>query len=187
MQIKISPTAHIRLIASTDAPRIFYLVDKNRAYLREWLPWVDGTQVEEDTINFIQFSLVQHEKGKQVPMVVVSDGELVGLIGLNEMHLAYGHAHIGYWLSEECQGKGLMTLSTIAMLNYAFSVLNLNRVEIRCAPRNLSSRAIPERLGLFREGTLRQIERLYDRYVDLIVYSILREEWLKKEWRVDVK
>jgi L-amino acid N-acyltransferase YncA len=43
------------------------------------------------------------------------------------------------------------------------------RVEIRAAPANARSRAIPERPGFTQEGTLRQVERVGDRYLDNVV------------------
>jgi hypothetical protein len=51
------------------------------------------------------------------------------------------------------------------------------RVEIRAAPENARSRAIPERLGFTQEGTLRQVERVGDRYLDNVVYAMLAEDW----------
>ena len=62
-------------------------------------------------------------------------------------------------------------------MDHAFSVWDLNRVEIRAAPENLRSRAIPERLGFTEEGTLRQAERVGDRYLDNTVYAVLAEDW----------
>jgi RimJ/RimL family protein N-acetyltransferase len=50
------------------------------------------------------------------------------------------------------------------------------RVEIRAAPENARSRAIPERLGFTQEGTLRQVERVGDRYLDNVVYAMLAED-----------
>ena len=51
------------------------------------------------------------------------------------------------------------------------------RVEIRAAQENARSRAIPERLGFTQEGTLRQVERVGDRYLDNVVYAMLAEDW----------
>jgi hypothetical protein len=51
------------------------------------------------------------------------------------------------------------------------------RVEIRAAPENARSRAIPERLGFTQEGTLRQVECVGDRYLDNVVYAMLAEDW----------
>lgn len=73
-----------------------------------------------------------------------------------------------------------MTKACIAFINHAFSELQLNRVEIRCAVGNTKSRAIPERLGFTNEGTIRDGEWLYDHFVNHIVYGILAMEWIKE-------
>jgi len=85
---------------------------------------------------------------------------------------------IGYWLGERFQGSGVMTKSCKALIEYAFRELKLNRVEIRCAEKNLRSRAIPERLGFVNEGMIREAEWLYDHFVDHVVYGVLAREWL---------
>jgi len=69
--------------------------------------------------------------------------------------------------------KGTMTQAVQALVEHAFSVWELNRVEIRVAPDNQRSAAIPLRLGFEYEGTLRQAQRIGDRYVDLAVYALL--------------
>jgi ribosomal-protein-serine acetyltransferase len=62
-------------------------------------------------------------------------------------------------------------------VDYAFSGLKLNRVEIACATENKKSQAIPKRLGFTEEGIARQAEWLYDHYVDHIVYGLLASDW----------
>ena len=70
-----------------------------------------------------------------------------------------------------------MTASCRAVVQYAFNDMGLNRVVIRCATGNRRSRAIPERLGFTLEGVAKQSEWLYDHFVDLAIYSLLRSEW----------
>jgi ribosomal-protein-serine acetyltransferase len=86
-------------------------------------------------------------------------------------------AAIGYWLAQEAEGHGLMTAAVTALLRHGFRTLQLNRIEIRAGLRNRRSRAIPKRLGFRHEGTLRQAERLADRFVDHAVYGLLKEDW----------
>ncbi len=70
-----------------------------------------------------------------------------------------------------------MTKTVKALMHYAFEELQLNKVEIRAAVGNVKSRAIPERLNFTIEGTIRDAEWLYDRYVDHVVYGMLVKEW----------
>jgi ribosomal-protein-serine acetyltransferase len=70
-----------------------------------------------------------------------------------------------------------MTEAVAALIGYAFDVWKLNRVEIRVAVGNRRSAAIPQRLGFREEGTLRQRERHGDSFKDIVVYSILAQEW----------
>lgn len=70
-----------------------------------------------------------------------------------------------------------MTKVAKALTNYAFTHLNLNKVEIRAAVGNKKSRSVPERLGFVNEGIIRQAEWLYDHYVDITVYGVLANEW----------
>lgn len=62
-------------------------------------------------------------------------------------------------------------------MDHALLEMKLNRAEIRCATENTRSRTIPERLGFTRDGVLRQVQLLHDRYLDQVVYSMLAEQW----------
>jgi len=103
------------------------------------------------------------------------------MIGLHSIDWANRKTSIGYYVAKEAQGKGIVTRSVRAVLDYAFRELELNRVEIRCGVSNWKSRAIPERLGFTNEGIIRDGEWLYDHYHDLVVYSMLAREWFAKE------
>ncbi|MNP73636.1 putative ribosomal N-acetyltransferase YdaF [compost metagenome] len=70
-----------------------------------------------------------------------------------------------------------MTSACRVLVDYALLEMELQRVEIRCATANVTSRAIPERLGFVLEGVIRQAEKLPDGYVNHAVYGLLRSEW----------
>ena len=70
-----------------------------------------------------------------------------------------------------------MTAAVRALTDHALRAWELNRVEIGVASENRHSRAIPERLGFREEGTVRQAQRVGDRYLDLVVYGMLAEDW----------
>ncbi|KMJ55662.1 alanine acetyltransferase [Bacillus sp. LL01] len=167
----------LKLVSIQDAEETFQLVEKNRAYLREWLPWVDSSKTAEDTkASFLSF-LKNYGEQKSLTTAIMYQGKIAGIAGFNKIDWTNKIAYIGYWLGSEYQGKGIMTDVAKALTAYAFSELRLNRVEIRAAVENKKSRAIPERLGYKKEGTVRQTEWLYDHYVDHVIYGTLKSEW----------
>lgn len=174
---KIDENVSLKLIELNDAQRVFELTDKSRDYLRSWLPWLDFTNNVEDTKDFIRTCLMSYAETKGLHTVIIYNGEIVGVAGFNSINWSNKTAYIGYWLGEKYQGNGIMTKVTKALTNYAFHHLNLNKVEIRAAVENRSSRSIPKRSGFVYEGTIRQAECLYNHYVDHAVYGVLASEW----------
>ncbi len=87
---------------------------------------------------------------------------------------------IGYWLGDQYEGKGIISMSCKALVDYIFHDLELNRIEIRCAQENTRSQRIPETLGFTKEGILRESEWLYDRFSNSIIYALLKNEWDEK-------
>ncbi|MCD5325497.1 MULTISPECIES: GNAT family N-acetyltransferase [Pontibacillus] len=174
---QINKELHLKLLDVTDIDRLFRLVNSNRRHLRKWLPWVDVTEKPEDTKRFIESTMQKFADNKGFETGIYYKGELAGVIGVHELDHQNKKTSIGYWLGENFQGKGIVTKAATTYLHYLFETRGFNRVEIRCAKRNKKSQAIPERLGFTKEGTIRQCEWVNDRYVDHVVYSLLKEEY----------
>ncbi len=168
----ISANFELRLLHLPDADELFQLTDENREHLREWLPWLDGTQTVGDTESFILSVMRQFAETRAFSTGIWWDAKLVGVIGFNRIDWSDGCAYPGYWLGKAHQGKGIMTRSCRALIDHAFSELRLEQVIITCATENSRSRAIPERLGFQCEGVKPQAEWLYDHYVDHAIYSL---------------
>ena len=77
-------------------------------------------------------------------------------------------------------GQGIMTKSVRELIDLGFNYYSIKRNDIRCAVENNRSRAIPDRLGFRNEGTIRRAEKLADRYVDHVVYGLLKNEYNTK-------
>ncbi|HMM19721.1 MAG TPA: GNAT family protein [Selenomonadales bacterium] len=174
---KVRDDVALRILETRHAEDLFSLIAENRECLRKWLPWVDGTTRPEQTRNRIEISLKAFAENNGFQLGVFHKGSIAGCIGLHSIDWNNRKTSIGYWLGEAFQGRGIMTDSCKAVVDYLFKDLSLNRVEIRAAPANLKSRAVPERLKFVNEGTVRQAEWLYDHYVDHVVYGMLKEDW----------
>lgn len=169
---------HLKMIQlnETHAEALFEAVHMNRAYLRQWLPWVDGTKTVADSEQFIAFTKKQFDVFGVLNFAIFYDNQFAGTVGTHMIQEQNKATSIGYWLSESFQGKGIMTTCTHALLTYLFEKRHLHRIEIRAAVENHASRHIPERLGFKEEGIARDSEWLYDHFVDHAVYSLLEGE-----------
>ncbi len=175
--IPVREGLELRLRSEADAKEVFDLIDSNRDFLRQWLPWVDATRTVEDTRKYIRSTAENFQEEKGLDLGIWYDNQWVGSIGFHFWDKANRKDTIGYWLAQDFQGKGIVTDSVRALAAYGFQKMNLNRIEILCAVENTKSRAIPERLGFKNEGITRECEWLYDHFVDSVTYSLLRREW----------
>jgi ribosomal-protein-serine acetyltransferase len=173
----IDTDVKLKLLDTIHAGELYELTDSCRSYLRQWLPWVDGTKGVEDMRAFIEMTKKQFGSNDGFQAGIWYKGNIAGVIGFHRINWTNRSTSIGYWLGENYKGHGVMTKSCKAFIDYALGELNLNRVEIRCAEGNLKSRAIPKRLGFAKEGIIREAEWLYDHYVNHVVYGILAREW----------
>jgi ribosomal-protein-serine acetyltransferase len=184
---RLQPICHLRYQISdrleliplnlTDAPALFALVTSNRTYLKRWLPWLDSNQTLEDSRQYIRQSMECAQTHQSLISGIFYDQGLVGVVGLNSIDWDNRIGGIGYWLDAAHQGKGIMTQACRAVMDYSFTVLHLNRIEIRCATKNSPSEAIAQRLGLSHEGILKDAEWLYDHFVDHHLYAMLQRDW----------
>ncbi|TFG77281.1 MAG: N-acetyltransferase [Thermodesulfobacteriales bacterium] len=180
-RLKIDVESELELISQSRADELFDLIEDNREYLKEWLPWLDNNRYFQNTIDFIKISQIQYERNETVQFALMYKGKVAGVVGYHRIDWLNRSTSIGYWLGEQYQGKGLIAKSCSKVLDYSFGRMGLNRIEIRCATENLKSRAIPKRLGFKEEGLIREAEWLYDHFVDHVVYGMLESEWLNND------
>lgn len=172
----------LRQIMPMDADDIFHTIDTQRTYLGEWLPFVANTLTVNDSIDFIN-TIVRAADEKELCVFTIRKNEqFAGILGFKGTDFANKKTEIGYWLSEDYQGQGIMTHSVKTLCNRAFKKLNINRIQIKCAARNKRSSAIPERLGFTFEGIEREGEMMsHGQFVDLKVYSLLKGDWEREQ------
>ena len=174
--LDVRPGLRLRPVSVEDAEAVFALVDANRTYLRQWLPWLDWTRSVDDERAFLATTVARGAAGLGTVFVIECDGAVCGLAGFNWIEPTNRVCEIGYWLAADRQGRGVVTACVSRLMRHAFDDLGLNRVTIPAAVGNARSRAVCERLGLRVEGTLREAEWLYDHFVDHVLYARVRSE-----------
>jgi ribosomal-protein-serine acetyltransferase len=103
--------------------------------------------------------------------------ELAGHCGLNGIGSTDRAGEIGYSLSENLQGRGIITRCCRALIEKAYAETEMHRIMIRAARDKAASRAVPERLGFSFEGFQREAAYVEERFYDLAINSMLRREW----------
>lgn len=175
--LRVDNETELRQFLIADAEELFALTEKNRTYLRKWLPWIDASQSVNDTLSFIYKSQKQARSNQGIETAISWNGQIVGAIGLNSLDWQSKKCNLTYWIDQDFQSRGLVTRSCKAIICFALQELNMNKIEIRCATGNFKSRGIPERLGFLLEGMSRHSEWINDHYVDQAVYGMLKHEW----------
>ncbi len=179
MTIVVDDETKLELISEKHAEALFKLARTNKEQLAVWLPWVDRMQTVEQFRNFTIDAGKRHADGSELPLVIIFKGELAGRLGVYNIDMQNKFGSIGYWLGDKYQGRGIVTKSCRETINYVFSKLGFNRVEIKCGTGNVKSQSIPVKLNFTKEGILRQAEFVNNRFIDLILFSMLKAEWKK--------
>lgn len=110
------------------------------------------------------------------------DGKVIGSIGLHpdSMRTTDGVRMMGYAMSQDYWGQGLMPEAAKAIMIHAFQDLGVQLLSITHYSFNNQSRRVIEKLGYLYEGTLRHARKLPDGQItDLVCYAITKEEFLK--------
>lgn len=106
-----------------------------------------------------------------------SDGKLIGECSLFNLMAQCRRAELGYTLAQEAWGNGFIGEALVAVLEFGFTRLGLNRVEADIDPRNAASARTLERLGFQKEGFLRERWIVDGEVSDSALYGLLAREW----------
>jgi len=139
---------------------------------------VDATESPQDSASFVRAAEAQAGAGTGLHLAIRDQGALAGVVGYRRLDPP-ANLDIGYWLGDGFEGRGLMTAACRTLLTHAFAAAAAHRVQIRAAPGNARSRAVPERLGFRLEGVLREAEYLPSGWVDHCVYAMVAGEWAR--------
>ena len=107
-----------------------------------------------------------------------TDNLLIGSVTLFNLDFVHRRAEIGYALGREHWRQGYMNETLMAVLKYAFEVLDLHRIEADVDPRNTASIRTLEKLGFKREGYLRERWQVNGEIQDAFFFGLLRQEWV---------
>jgi RimJ/RimL family protein N-acetyltransferase len=142
---------------------------KIAANLRDQFP---HPYTRRDAIDFLDYAQSQEP---ECSFAIEYSGEAVGGVGfLIGRDIAHISAEMGYWLSEELWGRGIVTRAVAAMSEWAFDNYKLTRVFAMAFAHNAASIRVLEKAGFEREGMMRRSAIKNGVVLDQILFAKVR-------------
>jgi ribosomal-protein-alanine N-acetyltransferase len=172
----------LRPMQGHDAPALF-AIHSDPAVMRYWSvpPWTSIEQARESIASDIGAMEAGHHL--RLGLERKEDSALLGTCSLFNLHAASRRAELGYALDARAWGRGYMSEALVALVEYAFAELTLNRIEADIDPRNEASARSLARLGFKREGHLRERWIVDGEVSDTAFFGLLRSDWMSLRHR----
>ena len=142
------------------------------------LKWLTDTSIvtEAEQIKWFQ-SLKNNERHRRYVARTIADSKIVGVFRLDDIDFQNKSAQVGLDIEKIFRQKGYATEIYDQMLKYIFNDLGMNRVSLVTLSNNIPALALYSKLGFKKEGTLRNAIFRNGKFIDLIQYGLLSEEW----------
>ena len=169
----------LRQINSKDAVEYFSLVQKNKDRLMLYFPsTLNSTKSILSTISYIR-ACRRRMKKKEFFTYLICDtinNNIIGAVFIKDIDWNIPKSELGFFIDEAYEGKGIVTKSVSLIIDYCFEELKLNKLIIRSAEDNFSSRKVAEKNKFTLEGIIRKDIRTYDgNVIDIAYYGLLRK------------
>ncbi|MER7695433.1 MULTISPECIES: GNAT family protein [unclassified Streptomyces] len=170
-------TAELRPLEVWQAAEFLAHMDRARDVVDPWIPFASfATDLESAT------ALLQRYAEKQAADTgrlygIWLDGALVGGVLFRVFDAKSGNCEIGVWLESAAQGRGLVTRAAEHLIGWAVHERGMHRVEWVASAANTRSIAVAKRLGMTRDGVLRENYHYRGVRHDSEIWSVLAPEW----------
>src|SRR6201981_301809 len=146
----------LRRWRADDLDALFGAVTESVGHLRPWAPWAaDYTRASAE--EYLAGSVKHWNEGTEYNYAITTAGALAGSISLMA-RIGPGGLEIGYWVHRANTRRGLATAASAALVEQAFRLPGVDRVEIVHDELNVASGAIPRKLG-FTEVERRPLDQ----------------------------
>ncbi len=175
----------VRPWSEDDSRGLWEAIDGSRDHLAPWMPWLQAHNNPDDALEYTRRARARWLLREDLAVAIVerASGRIVGGSGMHRINWRSRLFEIGYWVSQDAEGRGYATEAVQLLTRIAFDDLDANRVEIRMDVANARSRRVAERLGFVLEGTLRRaLPGVDGEPVDVHVFGLLPDEYRALPW-----
>lgn len=170
----------IRSLREADAGELSRAIHESVEHLRPWHAWVAAEPVSlEERRALIAGWMRDAERGGDLVAGAFLGDRLVASAGLHR-RIGAGGLEIGYWVHQDFLRRGIATTAAAALTDVAFTLGDIDRVEIHHDRANVASGGVPRKLGFELVGQeLRDLSAPGEIGVHL-VWRVTREEWVRR-------
>jgi RimJ/RimL family protein N-acetyltransferase len=140
----------LRRYRDDDLDALFHAVTESLDHLRPWMPWA-ANYTRQSATEFLAKAARDWADGNEYNYAIITDGTLTGGIGLMA-RIGPGALEIGYWVHRDYTRRGLATAASAALVEQAFRLPGVDRVEIVHDELNVASAGVPRKLGFTEVG-----------------------------------
>ena len=170
----------IRSWRETDAEELSAAIAASIDHLRPFLPWVtqEPLSLAERRAQIARWRDEADAGGDEVVGLFL-DGAVVGGSGFHR-RIGPGGLEIGYWVHVDFTRRGIASAASRALTDYAFSMADIDRVEIHHDVGNVASEGVPRGLGFRLVGAeAREAKAPAETGVHRI-WRVTRAEWIAR-------
>ncbi|PTX56970.1 ribosomal-protein-alanine N-acetyltransferase [Litoreibacter ponti] len=149
-------------------------------FLTPWEPsWAVDHLTRKSFTNRVYWAQRSVANGNAVPVFMErrDDRALLGAITLDNIRRGPAQAGtLGYWIGETYARQGYMREAILGLVHYAFTSLDLSRIEAACLPENTASRGVLEKSGFKYEGVAQSYLQINGRWRNHVLFANLRSD-----------
>lgn len=153
---------------------------ESQDYLMPWEPsWAPDHLSRKAFTNRVYWAQRSVSSGSALPLFLFrrDDEVLVGAITLDNIRRGPSQAGtLGYWTGQPFARQGFMREAIGGVVHFAFTRLDLSRIEAACLPENAASRGLLESSGFKYEGVAQSYLQIDGRWRTHVLYAALRSD-----------
>lgn len=133
-------------------------------------------------INWFEHYMLNRSETVRCAIVKNCDDKILGLVSLTSVDYMNQSAELHIMIGDkENQGQGIGTFAVSKMLFHAFNNMNLQRIELTVLDSNKIAQHLYKKIGFVLEGTKRKAKFKNGEFVNILLYSVLKEDYFKNE------
>ncbi|MEV6653239.1 GNAT family protein [Streptomyces sp. NPDC051219] len=175
--IPLGDNARLRPLEPWQAEEFLDHMDRARDYVGEHIGFADRATDLGSARELLTGYAQKHAADTGRIHGIRLDGTLVGGVLFRTFDAAAGNCEIGCWLEPAAEGRGLVTTASRCLIDWAFGERGMHRVEWVASTTNARSLAVAKRLGMTREGVMRESFPYRGVRQNLEIWSVLATEW----------